>query len=206
MAKTRQSTTHRDGQIMDIFNFEDFMSSRILERGWDYFEDDRVKRLRHDEDEWSARVSGSTNYHVSISMTDENKIDDAICNCPYDSEAFCKHIAATLYAIRNAQACDVQTQHVGGAMPKRHRPSISVEEILDSLEKPELILLLREFVHSTPALKDEIIFRYRDKHDDSVDIAAYARELMESSIIGASDSEYIDWFSLPEALEGVAKA
>jgi hypothetical protein len=199
-------TAHRNGQAVDIFDFEDFISSKILERGRHYFEDDRVKLLRRDEDGWSARVIGSKYYKVSVSMTDEIEIDDAVCDCPYDAEAYCKHTAATLYAIRENTICDAPSQHTGSAKPKKHHPDISVEEILDSLEKPVLVSLLREFTYSMPALRDEIIFRYRDKHDDSVDAASYAHELMESSIIDASDGEYIDWYSLPKALEGVGKA
>jgi hypothetical protein len=191
---------------MDIFNFEEFISNKILSRGRDYFEDGRVRLLRCDGDEWSARVSGSEYYRVRITMIDETEVDDAVCDCPYVDEAFCKHIAATLYAIRERAVCDEHALRTGGKNQKKRRPDISIEEILDSLEKPELVSLLREFIHSVPALKDEMIFRYRDRSEGTVDAASYARELMESSVISAADDGYVDWMHLPEALEGVGKA
>jgi hypothetical protein len=193
---------------LDIFNFEDFISDKILGRGRRYFEDDRVRLLQRDGDTWSAQVRGSEYYHVCVSMINKTgaEIDDAVCDCPYTDEAFCKHIAATLYAIREKTICGTDTLPAESRKHKKPRPDISVGEILDSLEKPELESLLREFIQRVPALEDDLIFRYRDKSDSTLDPASYARELMESSLIGAASDGYVDWTHMPEALKGVGKA
>ncbi|MDR1014775.1 MAG: SWIM zinc finger family protein [Coriobacteriales bacterium] len=192
-------------ESMGLHTFERIFSRRILDRGWAYFEDGHVKLLRQDGARWTAKVAGSTYYNVEVEV-DGDEVDAASCDCPYDREAFCKHVAAVLYAIREQRVVGSERAPGTGCRKGRSRPDVDLEALFDKMEKPDLVSLMMGMLNSNQALKDEMVFRFRDVGDDEVDAAAYARELMVSSLIGASEGEYIDWYHANEAFEGVAKA
>lgn len=70
-------------------------------RGEEYFYDGKVRKLKKEGEEYSARVYGSRMYDVSIKVDDENNVVGMHCNCPYAREAHCKHMAAVIYEILN---------------------------------------------------------------------------------------------------------
>lgn len=84
--------------LNDVRNLAD--SSRVYDRGYQYYSWDAVSKMRLSEDnhELTARVSGSSGkYHVKISdrkSANGEKLS-AECDCPYDG-LICKHIIATL--------------------------------------------------------------------------------------------------------------
>ena len=70
----------------------------ILDRGIEYFEDDRVRDYNYCDNEIIARVDGTEPYDVHIWLDDENVLD-MHCSCPYAEERhYCKHLAAVLFA------------------------------------------------------------------------------------------------------------
>ncbi|HWP45046.1 MAG TPA: SWIM zinc finger family protein, partial [Blastocatellia bacterium] len=74
--------------------FSGSFESRIQSRGRSYYADGRVRIKSGDSSTVCARVRGSENYTVEISVSANGLV--ASCNCPYYSEDFCKHIYATL--------------------------------------------------------------------------------------------------------------
>lgn len=86
--------------MIALDNFESCVPYRILLRGEEYYEIGAVSELEEDSPgEWTATVEGTENYSVEISM-DGKEIKSWYCDCPYDGE-ICKHIVATLLAIRD---------------------------------------------------------------------------------------------------------
>lgn len=77
--------------------WETYFQKRILDRGYDYYFDDRVEDLRINSNRIKAVVNGTDFYHVEIKLNG-NKIIGMSCDCPYaQDEHNCKHMAAVLY-------------------------------------------------------------------------------------------------------------
>ena len=77
--------------------WETYFQKRILDRGYDYYFDDRVEDLRINSNRIKAVVNGTDFYHVEIKLNG-NKIIGMSCDCPYALDGHnCKHMAAVLY-------------------------------------------------------------------------------------------------------------
>ena len=77
--------------------WETYFQKRILDRGYDYYFDDRVEDLRINSNRIKAVVNGTDFYHVEINLNG-NKIIGMSCDCPYAEDGHnCKHMAAVLY-------------------------------------------------------------------------------------------------------------
>ena len=87
---------------MTLKNFEENISSTIIERGYDYFHSGYVSNLDEVEtDLWIADVYGTDDYRVEI-KTNKTEIKSWLCDCPYDQGPICKHVVATFYVIAKA--------------------------------------------------------------------------------------------------------
>ena len=77
--------------------WETYFQKRILDRGYDYYFDERVEDLRINSNRIKAVVNGTDFYHVEIKLNG-NKIIGMSCACPYAQDDHnCKHMAAVLY-------------------------------------------------------------------------------------------------------------
>ena len=81
-------------------DWKDGFLPHILARGEKYFEEGRVSRIQHCGDTYIATVAGTEDYTVTIDI-ENNKPRYMECDCPYaaDSEHYCKHMAAVLFAL-----------------------------------------------------------------------------------------------------------
>ena len=91
-----------------VFNFDlkkdsidTLFNEEIIQRGIKYYAEKRVLFLEKSDIFYNSVVSGSKNYLVSIINNEKTKEVQMTCNCPYDG--FCKHIYATLLAIKNKE-------------------------------------------------------------------------------------------------------
>ena len=73
--------------------------AHILERGWDYYQSDAVENLQKSETGYTAEVEGTEIYDVEVELS-QNTVQDMWCSCSYAEDgAYCKHMAAVLYAL-----------------------------------------------------------------------------------------------------------
>lgn len=82
-------------------NWQENFTDKILERGFDYYENGYVLGIMKTTSGYKAEVEGSgyDAYHVTIKIEDD-KIKEMDCTCIYGQEiGYCKHMAAVLYAI-----------------------------------------------------------------------------------------------------------
>ena len=87
----------------DLFNddINKIFAFQIIERGKNYYEENKVKFLEKiDEERFFAVVEGRENYLVVIKYNEEEKKMQVYCSCP--CEFYCKHIYAVILAIRNS--------------------------------------------------------------------------------------------------------
>lgn len=145
--------------MITISNFEKYVLPQILVRGEDYYESDAVLEIEEESPgEWIATVCGTENYEVTVSI-EGNEIIAWECDCPYDGN-ICKHVVATLLAIRDsrnkvasflsAKEADSQV-----SIPEKN----AVKMVMD--EEVEQILLFAEM----DKLSD-FVLKYASSHSD----------------------------------------
>ena len=104
--------------------FEEEMTSRSLERAYDYVDEHRIGGLEEvSAGLFHAEVHGSELYDVDIRLRG-NDIVFASCTCPYDYDGYCKHIGAVLLTLRDYK-------HGGNHQQNVTLPSVS-EKIISS--------------------------------------------------------------------------
>lgn len=70
------------------------VSPSILQRGKEYFQEGKVKKLTYSNGEYFATIEGKENYFVSLSLKDDGSFSYR-CSCPYPH--LCKHVVALAY-------------------------------------------------------------------------------------------------------------
>ena len=83
---------------MNYDKFEDDIHVLVLDLGRAYFEKGAVQNLEKTDAGWRAQVVGQKTYEVVLNGTES--VEALICTCPYDHGPVCKHVTATLYAVR----------------------------------------------------------------------------------------------------------
>lgn len=137
---------------MNITDFEEYFSPRILERGKEYYKNHHVITLdRIEEGYYEAEVEGSQIYTVFVELEENGEISDISCDCPYDWEEFCKHEAAVLYALREQEK---YTPFVEEPEQKQALP-----EQLAACEKTELIAWMMEYAKENRGFWDYLKLR-----------------------------------------------
>ena len=78
-------------------NYKDYFSINALERGKEYFLEDKITDLLMMDKNIYAKASGTNNYSLSLFITNDKIRTN--CSCPVGK--MCKHSAATLFLIEN---------------------------------------------------------------------------------------------------------
>ncbi|MDO5845504.1 MAG: hypothetical protein Q4Q04_01130, partial [Methanocorpusculum sp.] len=151
--------------------WQEYFDELILERGRQYFKEERVSSLAQTEDGYSANVEGSSLYDVFVGFSDgELKFE---CNCPYAEDGnSCKHMAAVCFAIE--QKPKIKTKHATKKKP-------DVFQLLENADEEQMrsflqknVLVRREFA--------EMFAVWVQKKISPKDFSAYrARMLREIS-------------------------
>ena len=82
-------------------NIDTLFNEEIIQRGKEYYKDKRVLFLEKQNVCYSSVVKGTQKYLVSIISKDDTKEVQMSCTC--SCEGFCKHMYATLLAIKNKE-------------------------------------------------------------------------------------------------------
>ena len=152
--------------MIALDNFESCVPYRILLRGEEYYEIGAVSELEEDSPgEWTATVEGTENYNVEISM-DGKEIKSWYCDCPYDGE-ICKHIVATLLAIRdnekkvNRSASSKVKVEVEEAVVIDE--TVDIQQLLSFANPQELSQFIYEYASMHPEFKTALLNRFMVK-------------------------------------------
>lgn len=78
-------------------NWESLFKTHILDRGYEYFLEERVVDIQVQDDLIQAAVAGTDDYEVVIEGI-KYDFPRLYCDCPYAGvDKYCKHMAAVLY-------------------------------------------------------------------------------------------------------------
>lgn len=85
---------------MKLDDFEYYFDEKILERGAELFNRNRVILNERFGSNWYFNVIGTKKYRVEICLNKNMSINFENCSCPYAARDLCKHIVACLLYIR----------------------------------------------------------------------------------------------------------
>ena len=118
-------------------NFENEFLADILNKGYEYYLDNKVSNLTVNDNIVNATVNG---YKVNLEI-DDNVFVDGECSCLYNG--YCKHIAAVLYYLNN---CDLN-----------NRSNYSLEDIIKMIPEKDV----RNFLYYSLINDDDLLNRFR---------------------------------------------
>ncbi len=159
--------------------WEKLFKSRILERGYEYYQKGKVEILHYSEDTLEAVVSGSEDYNVSI-YSEDGEIEDMYCDCPYASdENKCKHMAAALYALEDLPEIS------------EHDPD-DINDLINEAS-PEL---MKEFLIKSMTYNEDLKYkfiRFLKARRKEISISEYKEHLEYLLISYADGGDHIDY-------------
>lgn len=190
---------------MNINDFEKYIESKILSRGREYYSGGSVISLDYDEDggEWTAEVTGSDDYEVTVKLNENSDIISSYCDCPYDFGPYCKHQAAVFYAVRE-NLNKTPSLEKAKKTPQKSK-TLKFGDILNKIEKDELIPFLTEYAAKNKQFKNEFMLNFSDKFADKSDILTYAQSLVKSAFTGYVHSGYIEYHDSSKVVKGAEK-
>jgi len=99
---------------MTLHDFEKQVEKKILDRGFEYYENDLVEEMEQLENGYfSAVVLGSEEYTVNVRLAGKQVIIESECDCPYDWGNTCKHEVAVYYYIRDSKIYKKALSQIG---------------------------------------------------------------------------------------------
>ncbi|MBE1555365.1 SWIM zinc finger family protein [Sporosarcina limicola] len=177
---------------MNIRNFETRISEVILQRGQEYFKGGHVVELFEITDtNWQAEVEGTDTYVVDVKLNEVGEIIDSCCDCPYDSDSYCKHEVAVFYALQG-MFNDTKRKSV-----KQKKPTLP--QLLEAKKKEELIELILDLALNNTDIYKELLFEV-SQQENEIDSA---EALILHHISMAKTKGFIKWDRVPKALKGV---
>jgi uncharacterized Zn finger protein len=137
---------------MNLQNFEKFVESKIIERGFDYYQNGDVRKVEKVFDnEFSAVVFGSQIYTVYVKLNG-NEIVKYECDCPYDYGDTCKHAVAVFYRLRAKDFIDSAEK---------------LKELMENLHPDALRAFVRNLLKKDRKFRNEFLREFdKDFEDD----------------------------------------
>lgn len=124
---------------------QDHTAGGSFKRGRKYLEDGAVQSIEQTDDHTlKARVQGSDVHPYLVTVQyDANHITEVQCTCPYYEGSWCKHVVATLLKVLSEDAVPTS------------EPA-AVADLVENLERDDLISLVERLVEEEPHLLDRI--------------------------------------------------
>lgn len=175
------------GSFDTIAEFLSHVEPRIYERGVQYYKGDMVMRLVRDGEHFAAQVSGSDwePYDVDILLTEDERVKDWSCTCPYDGGDVCKHVVAALLAIQNGEAKAKKPASKAGGK----KAEASLETMLAGASKQELAALILEHAGQDKYFRSGVLSALGAPTGQEL---TAAKELIRASIRRNTHRGYID--------------
>lgn len=151
---------------MNLDSFENEMEKKILERGYQYYQDGHIRSLKETEAGlYQAEVEGNARYRIYVELDEHNAILASECDCPYDLGEFCKHEAAVYFALRERKS-EVQEQQVI-PMPKSRRSpqKEGIKKMLENASQEALADFLLMLAEESEEIKTRIELAFGDEND-----------------------------------------
>jgi len=132
---------------VDMETVENRNTDAVFERGRNYRDEGRIRKLDRFDNLVTATVSGSNLYDVTIEFGGQHI--NARCTCPYDGSGDCKHVVAVLLEIAASPPQDVSERF---------------EAVLDDVSSEDLREFVRDSLAEYPELREQFLARFGSDH------------------------------------------
>ncbi|MFC5604300.1 SWIM zinc finger family protein [Sporosarcina koreensis] len=137
---------------MNLYDFEEAVSSTIVDRGFEYYEAGFVAELaRVGNRRYTAVVKGADMYEIAVELDEEGNILSSYCDCPYIMGMVCKHEVAVYYELIDRLKDE--------DFPKE-ASELDLKVILENLSKEKLVDILIDLAENDPVLHNGLLFNY----------------------------------------------
>lgn len=145
---------------MNIYSFDLKVSSKIVGRGYAYYEDGHVTDFEQKSGHrYGATVVGTDMYIVEIKLDEQGNILYSYCDCPYDMGPICKHEVAVYFHLKDLlEEGSVEETAATQLVPH-------LKNVLSGLSKEELIEIVVRIAGDNQAVKNSLIKRYAPTND-----------------------------------------
>ncbi len=156
-------------------------------RGEAYFEAGRVVELNLHNGKLSARVTGTSDYRVSMRIENDDLIYS--CTCPLgDDSQFCKHcVAAALAWLQLAN------EKENAPASKRESQKNNLRAFLEQQDKETLIATLLLEATGNRRLRERLQLEAARKNPSGVDLRTYRKSITEATRTGG----FVDYYAAP---------
>lgn len=127
-------------------NWQEYFQNHILERGLNYYLQDRVSSYKKNFNHISATVSGTNSYLVKAYF-EGNELTTLTCTCPHAAgDNFCKHMAAVMYAYENQKD-----------QPQKNQAVKSVDDYVKNADEKVVRKFLTNVLFNDPYLLKQFV-------------------------------------------------
>ena len=181
--------------------WESIFPEHILNRGYDYYEQNLIHHLEVSTKQLKAKVDGSQSYTVEINYQDQDKlITNLSCDCPhYVSGYFCKHLAAFLFYLENEfkdfSDMELSIYNIYNKQTQGEITEESVDELVSKAENDMIRAFLIDILKENPTLKNR--FKGRLGYEiSSQDLQEYKMVIDDIFLShGKGSDNFIDYYS-----------
>lgn len=178
---------------MKINDFESHIDTTILERGNEYFLENKIHSLHESpKNNWQAEVQGTELYTVSVVLGNKKEIKDWECDCPYDYGMMCKHVTAVLYAIEEALIMNVPLEKVTTITPQKS--SNTFNKLLKEINLKEYQDFIKNYAKVNADFKSAFELYFSDK-DETFDLEKKYIPIIKKNIKTHTKRGFIDYYA-----------
>jgi uncharacterized Zn finger protein len=136
---------------MNLKDFDRIVEAKIVNRGYEYFKNDGVRKVEKvSENEFSAVVTGTSLYTVYVKLNG-NEIVEYECDCPYDYGNTCKHAVAVFYKLRAKDFTDSAEK---------------LKELMDNLHADALRAFVRNLLKKDRKFRNEFLREFDEDFEE----------------------------------------
>lgn len=181
---------------IDLTIFEQQIDPTILKRGLQYYKKGTVDIISHTSQEVTANVEGTEDYSVTLHLNGDI-VEEAICTCPYDWGAVCKHTVAVIFAIKAEELSLEVKESKTPSKPRKtkvQKESEEITEILQNASAESLAHFIEILCKENREVRQLFLAKMRQKSesqsksDYKSSLSAYAQSLKRRGFIEYRDA------------------
>lgn len=147
-------------------HIERHVDETLLVQGEDLYIRDGVLAMEEIEQHlWAFRVieDGDERYEVEIQIT-PSKVKAYTCDCEtFKAQKNCPHIVAALLALRRRKSDEKKQKRKNKLQQSQSSKKLSIQQILDQLEREELVNIIKDFTRQNRAFALSLKARFAYK-------------------------------------------
>ena len=175
-------------------DWQNYFIPIILNRGYNYYEDDHVEEIEQIDNGYKAKVIGTEDYYVHI-YYDGSNITDMECSCPFAEDGNrCKHMAAVLFKIDAENISKNKTEVEDSRLYIPESSADRIRKLVMTLD-PEIIKNeLLSLLLSNERLSTGFLAKHSEFDDDISKFITHMKYTARNILYQCSDrSGFVDW-------------